>query len=76
MSIQKAIYEAASRVGRDGKGKDGAVGYFMWLAVAHPATYSRLLIAFSGQADSEANLMQQHGRQARQWIRARLLGPP
>lgn len=28
----RGVNEAASRMGRDGKGKDGAVGYFVWLA--------------------------------------------
>ena len=28
----RGVNEAASRIGRDGKGKDGAVGYFVWLA--------------------------------------------
>jgi hypothetical protein len=33
---KKAILEAAYRVGNDGNGKDGIVGYFRWIALRHP----------------------------------------
>ncbi len=32
INVVRGVNEAASRIGRDGKGKDGAVGYFVWLA--------------------------------------------
>ncbi len=32
LMLVRGVNEAASRIGRDGKGKDGAVGYFVWLA--------------------------------------------
>jgi hypothetical protein len=41
--LKDAILEAAERCGRDGKGKDGAVGYLMWLARREPAVYGRML---------------------------------
>jgi hypothetical protein len=36
IDYKKAIFEAAYRVGEDGNGKDGIVGYFRWVAVRHP----------------------------------------
>jgi len=41
---RKAILEAAHRVGNDGNGKDGVVGYFIWLALCHPQAYGALLL--------------------------------
>ncbi len=38
-----AIFEAAYRVGNDGNGKDGIVGYFKWVAASHPAIFSTQL---------------------------------
>ena len=35
---KKAAMEAAYRVGEDGNGKDGLVGYLKWVAMCHPAT--------------------------------------
>jgi hypothetical protein len=33
---RRAIFEAASRIGYDGNGKDGAIGYLGWVAERHP----------------------------------------
>jgi hypothetical protein len=41
--LREDILEATERVGRDGKGKDGRVGYFMWLARAEPKSHTTLL---------------------------------
>lgn len=41
--IKEAITEAIARSGRDGKGKDGAVGYFVWLSRAEPAVFGGLI---------------------------------
>lgn len=41
--LKDAIIEASVRLGRDGKGKDGTVGYLMWLARIEPAVYGRML---------------------------------
>jgi hypothetical protein len=30
--LRKALLEAAYRIGYDGNGKDGCVGYFVWVA--------------------------------------------
>lgn len=38
-----AILMAADRVGSDGRGRDGIVGYFRSLAVEHPRSFARLL---------------------------------
>jgi hypothetical protein len=36
---QKAIFEAASRIGEDGNGKDAFDGYLMWVATRHPRIF-------------------------------------
>lgn len=41
--LKEAILEAAERSGRDGKGKDGAVGYLVWLSRSEPAVFGRML---------------------------------
>jgi hypothetical protein len=35
--------EATERLGRDGEGEGGAVGYLMWLGRAEPKSYAMLL---------------------------------
>jgi len=40
---RQAIIEAAYRIGHDGNGKNGLVGYLMWVAVFHPRAFSLLL---------------------------------
>jgi hypothetical protein len=41
---KRAIIEAAYRVGNDGNGKDGVVGYFAWVAVRHPRIFVTALL--------------------------------
>jgi hypothetical protein len=41
--LQARLYEAADRVGFDGNGKDGLIGYFRWLAIYHAPAFSRML---------------------------------
>jgi ParB-like nuclease domain len=41
--LREDILEAIERVGRNGEGKDGRVGYLMWLARAEPKSYAMLL---------------------------------
>lgn len=43
LRLKEAILEAAERSGRDGKGKDGTVGYLVWLSRSEPAVYGRML---------------------------------
>jgi len=43
VKLKEAILEAAERSGRDGKGKDGAVGYLVWLSRSEPAVFGRML---------------------------------
>jgi ParB-like nuclease domain len=42
-NIREDLREATERVGRDGNGEYGAVGYFMWLARAEPKSHAMLL---------------------------------
>jgi hypothetical protein len=41
--FKTAVLAAADRVGMDGKGKDGVVGYFSYLAEQYPAAYCKIL---------------------------------
>jgi hypothetical protein len=56
---KKAILEAAYRVGNDGNGKDGILGYFKWVAVCHPGIYAIELLGrllSSEDEDAESNM--------------------
>jgi hypothetical protein len=44
IDYKKAILEAAYRIGQDGNGKNGVVGYFSWVAVRHPQIFCTLLM--------------------------------
>ena len=41
---KRAIFEAAYRIGYDGNGNDGIVGYFRWLASRHPLVFAGVLL--------------------------------
>jgi len=41
---RRAVLEAAYRVGQDGNGKDGLIGYLRWVARHHPAIYCGALL--------------------------------
>ena len=41
--IKESILEAAKRVGEDGKGKGGVIGYLRWAAKQHPASFLALI---------------------------------
>lgn len=41
---KNAILEAAYRIGNDGNGKDGLVGYFAWVAERHPQIFCTVLL--------------------------------
>jgi hypothetical protein len=43
VSLRGAIIEAADRLGCDGKGRDGCVGWLMTFAKRHPVPFSHLL---------------------------------
>lgn len=43
LKLKEAIIEAAERSGSNGKGKDGMVGYLVWLSRSEPAVYGRML---------------------------------
>ena len=51
---KKAILEAAYRVGRDGNGKFGVVGYFSWVAERHPQAFGSVLSALLALEDAES----------------------
>lgn len=42
-TLKEAILTAAEKCGRDGKGKDGLVGYLQMLAVDEPKAFAGLL---------------------------------
>ena len=44
IDYKKAILEAAYRIGYDGNGENGIVGYFSWVAERHPRTYCTVLL--------------------------------
>jgi hypothetical protein len=37
--LKRALFEAASRIGRDGSGKDGLKGYLRWVSRHHPVAF-------------------------------------
>jgi hypothetical protein len=41
---KKAILEAAYRIGYDGNGKEGILGYFLWVGERHPGIFYCLLL--------------------------------
>jgi hypothetical protein len=43
--LRELILEAAERLGSDGKGKDGKLGYLMWLGLEVPTSFAVLLRA-------------------------------
>jgi hypothetical protein len=45
IDFKRGIFEAAYRIGLDGNGKDGIVGYFSWIAERHPRIYGTVLLA-------------------------------
>jgi hypothetical protein len=53
---KKAVFEAAYRIGLDGNGKYGMVGYFMWLATSHAGAYILRLGALLQLAATETML--------------------
>ena len=52
---KKALLGAAYRVGYDGNGKDGVVGYLMWVALHHPASFCAGLSAILPWEVAETN---------------------
>jgi hypothetical protein len=44
--FRTAVLAAADRIGSDGKGKDGMIGYFGYLAERYPAAYCKLVSRF------------------------------
>lgn len=44
IDYKKALLEAAYRIGYDGNGKDGCVGYFSWVAELHSRIYVTVLL--------------------------------
>jgi hypothetical protein len=53
---KESIFEAAFRVGRDGNGEDGILGYFLWLGKRHPTIfYTDLWIHLLPLEEAESN---------------------
>ena len=44
IDYKRAILEAAYRIGHDGNGKNGVVGYFTWVADHHPRIFAGVLL--------------------------------
>jgi hypothetical protein len=44
IDYKKAILEAAYRIGQDGNGKNGVVGYLSWVAERHPQIFFTVLL--------------------------------
>jgi hypothetical protein len=42
--LKRSLLEAASRIGSDGKGKDGLRGYLIWVAMYYPEAYLREIL--------------------------------
>jgi hypothetical protein len=59
-AYKNAILEAAYRVGNDGNGKAGALGYFIWLGQHHPTIfYCDLWIHLLALEEAESNAPEQ-----------------
>jgi hypothetical protein len=72
---RNAILEAAYRVGIDGNGVGGIVGYFMWIAACYPQIYVLALIrllelenSFSASTDRQAPSVREINHRLRQLI--------
>ena len=65
--------EAAYRIGNDGNGRDGIVGYFAWVARYHPATFGiPLLISLLPLEFTEGGTREEPHRtieEINQWVR-------
>lgn len=56
---RKAITEAAYRIGNDGNGKDGVIGYLRWVASRCPKSFCGLLIELLALESAESNTPQE-----------------
>jgi hypothetical protein len=73
---KKAIVEAAERIGNDGNGRDGLVGYFSWVALRHPRIFSTVLLinvlplefAESNTPEEPRRTMEEVGQWVREYI--------
>ena len=69
---KKVILEAAYRIGEDGNGKNGAVGYLSWVAVYHPQIFCTLLMNLLTPGDAESDAPEEPRRsieESAQWVR-------
>ena len=69
---KKTILEAAYRVGYDGNGKDGAIGYFTWVGERHPMVfYTVLLVSLLPLENAESNTPEPRRtiEERNQWLR-------
>lgn len=56
VDYKKALFEAAYRVGYDGNGEDGVVGYLRWVAIGHAAIFPAVLSNIMPLQVAESNL--------------------
>jgi hypothetical protein len=60
---KKGILEAAYRIGQDGNGKGGIVGYFLWVGERHPGIfYPELYVSLLALEDAESDTPEQPRR--------------
>ena len=55
--LKRSLLEAASRIGSDGKGKDGLRGYLIWVAMYYPEAYLQAGVGFSAVFMAAADLL-------------------
>jgi hypothetical protein len=73
IDYKKAIVEAAYRIGQDGNGKNGVIGYFSWVAARHPGIFFiTMLVSLLQLENAESNAPEEPRRTAEennQWFR-------
>jgi hypothetical protein len=72
IDFERRLFEAAYRIGEDGNGKDGLVGYFTWVAVYHPPSYCMLLTKILVLENAESDTPEEPCysiEQINQWVR-------
>jgi hypothetical protein len=72
IDYKKALFEAAHRIGQDGNGKNGIVGYFSWVAEHHPpialTMLCNILLLEYAQSDTPEEVCRTK-EDVNQWVR-------
>jgi hypothetical protein len=74
---QRAVLRAAHLVGFDLNGKDGLVGYFMWVALSHPRAFLTLALRIMDIQEGPQSLVAQPSQTTEQLLQEieEFLGP-